>query len=131
MRKFILQINRQCPKRLTKNRNRRNQKKIWNIWSNQPTHPLYFVPTLINRVKYIKMPYLQYYETYILVSYLFRIVRTRPMHLTTFRVKIRGNFIPTLKNRVRYIISKFHEAYIQLSYLFRIVRTRQMHLTTF
>ena len=69
--------------------------------------------------------------TYILVSYLFRIVRTRPMHLTTFRVNICGYFIPTLINRVKYIISKFHETYIQLSYLFRIVRTRPMHLTTF
>ena len=69
--------------------------------------------------------------TYILVSYLFRIVRTRPMHLTTFRVNIWGYFIPTLINRVKYIISKYHEIFIQLSYLFRIVRTRPMHLTTF
>ena len=75
--------------------------------------------------------YLQYHEIYILVSYLFKIVRTRPMHLTTFRVNIWGYFIPTLINRVKYIISKYHETFIQLSYLFRIVRTRPMHLTTF
>ena len=61
----------------------------------------------------------------------FRIIRTRPMHLTTFRVNIWNYFIHTLINRVKYIISKFLETYIQLSYLFRIVRTRPMHLTTF
>ena len=49
--------------------------------------------------------YLQYHKTYILVSYLSRIVRTRPMHLTAFRVNIWGYFVPTLINRVKYIIS--------------------------
>ena len=62
----------------------------------------YFNTTPINRVKYIIS---KFHETYIQLSYLFIIVRTRPMHLTIFRVNIWGYLIPTLINRVKYIIS--------------------------
>ena len=43
--------------------------------------------------------YLQYHEIYILVSYLFKIVRTRPMHLTIFRVHIWGHFKSNIKSK--------------------------------
>ena len=44
--------------------------------------------------------FLNFYEAYIQFLYLFRIVRTRPMHLTTYRVNILGYFTPTLKNHL-------------------------------
>ena len=73
----------------------------------------------------------KYHEIFIQLSYLFKIVRTRPMHLTTFRVNIWGHFITTLINRVNIHCFQYHESCIQVLYLFRVVRKWLRQLTTF
>ena len=60
-----------------------------------------------------------------------RIVSTRPMHLTTFRVNIWGYFIPTLINRVNIYCFQYHESCIQVLYHFGVVRKWLIQLTTF
>ena len=52
----------------------------------------------------IRLRNFQYHKTSIYVSYLFVIIRTRPFHITTYRVNIWCYVNPTTMNRVKKII---------------------------